>query len=67
MYLTKIWCKHDIGQEGIVFYTKEDARKWLENVVPTFLEETLEELESDGLVNYDTIWLSPPKQLKESE
>lgn len=56
MELVTVNCEWDIGQEGIAFENHRLAVEWVkEALVDCGIEDTLEELEAEGLVNYDTL------------
>lgn len=52
----KINSEWDIGHEYYVFGTKEDAREFARRaLIDCDFEETLEELEDEGLINYEAL------------
>ncbi len=62
--LIRIWCEYTIGQDSVVFSTKEKARQWLETnaVLADALDgddETLDDMFGLGLVDYEEITLDP--------
>lgn len=51
----KVNCEWDIGQEGALFISEASARKWVEQaIIDSGIEDGIEDLESEGLVNYET-------------
>lgn len=58
MYVYKVWCEWDIGQDDLVFETEELAAKWVkQDWNEDDMDITLEEAYSDGLVSIDFIKL----------
>lgn len=52
----KVNCEWDIGQEGVLFTNTASAREWVEQaIIDCGIEDGIEDLESEGLVNYE-IW-----------
>lgn len=56
----EIWCEWDIGQEDIVFSSKENARQWLEenqnlrDLICYEFDTNIDELFKAGLLSYST-------------
>lgn len=53
----RVWCEWDFDQDDQVFANETLAREWVERVVMPEMEDgdTLEELEDQGLVSFETI------------
>ena len=52
----EIWCEWDIGVEGKIFSTLEVAEKHARiNLEACDIEESLEELKSEGLIGFDSV------------
>ena len=54
----RIWCEWDIGNENIVFSDFDIARQWADQAIKDAgLEESMEELEQDGLIGFKQVQL----------
>jgi hypothetical protein len=51
--LYNIWCEFDIGQEDLLFTSKDNAITWLhKNEILGELGDTYEDLEQEGLIGF---------------
>ena len=54
MKVTRMWCEWDIGCNDDVFEDEDVARKMAEHCLECVgIEETLEELEEEGLIGFE--------------
>lgn len=55
MEVVRVICEWDFGQDAQMFATEGVARKWAKDVIAPEVEETLDELEEDGLLWFEAI------------